>query len=155
MQQSLIAEKVDIIRKRKRDSMAKYRLENPEKSRLRQKAWRDENIVVCREKERKYYGRRFFWGKAQKLKGEGRATYKEIASLWRRQNGFCALTGRSLSRTAQLDHILPRAKGGGDCLTNLRWVCSAANLLKRDLLDADLLELCLDIIKTISPVPYL
>jgi 5-methylcytosine-specific restriction endonuclease McrA len=51
-----------------------------------------------------------------------------------------------LSRTAQLDHILPRAKGGGDHISNLRWLCPEANYAKRDLTDEEFFALCGDVI---------
>lgn len=130
--------------------MAQYRANDPEMARLKQKAWRDNNIDVRRQVEREYSRRRFFWCKANKLRGSEKANYKELASLWRVQNGLCALTGRKLTRSAHLDHIVPKSKGGLDNLGNLRWVCQEANLAKRDLLDAELLDLCRDIVSMLS-----
>lgn len=92
-----------------------------------------------------YAAKRFFWSRAMKLRGENRATFRELAALWKLQRGLCALTGRRLDRFAQLDHVKPKARGGGDELANLRWVCIAANLAKRDLSDDEFFQLCADV----------
>ena len=81
-----------------------------------------------------------------KIRGNDRATYREIASLWKTQRGQCAMTGRRLDRTAQLDHIIPRARGGGDQISNLRWVYATVNYVKRDLNDDELLALCSEVV---------
>lgn len=39
---------------------------------------------------------------------------------------------------AQLDHIVPRSRGGTDDASNLRWVHKAINLLKRGMTDEDM-----------------
>lgn len=138
------------IRERKRLSMAKTRAKDPEKARAYRNAYhatnREERIVKMRE----YAGRRFFWVKAMKLRGVNRATTRQIASLWKQQRGLCALTGRRLDRTSQLDHKLPKAKGGGDCIDNLQWLCQEANLAKRDRIDAEFVALCSDVMAWIG-----
>lgn len=94
-----------------------------------------------------YNHRRFFWSRANKLRGAGRARARDLSLLWYRQRGLCALTGRKLTReTAQLDHILPKARGGTDLPGNLRWVCIEVNLAKRDLTDSEFVELCMAVI---------
>lgn len=138
------------VREAKRLHMARRRAENPEGVRNYQRQLRAKNPERTRAKLRVYYARRFFWGRAMKLRSEGRATFREIARLWKAQRGRCALTGRRLDRDAQLDHILPRARGGGDEITNLRWVCNAANLAKRDMTDAEFQTLCADVMRWIG-----
>ena len=133
--------KVEILR-RKRDGMARLRARDPEAARAKRNAFHARNRVDQVAKMRDYYARRFFWGRAMKLRGEGRATYRELAALWKVQRGRCALTGRRLDRTAQLDHIEPKARGGTDRRSNLRWVTRAVNLAKRDLTDAEFFGLC-------------
>jgi len=99
---------------------------------------------------REYYARRFFWGRAMKLRGSNRANALDLFMMWKSQRGLCAMTGRVLARDAQLDHIIPRAKGGGDCASNLRWVCPAFNYAKRDMSDHDILSLCSDVMRWIG-----
>lgn len=130
------------IRKSKRDGMARLREKDPQAARDKRSVWHAANRDKQTAKMREYYARRFFWGRANKLRGDSRATFKELASMWKAQRGLCAITGRRLDRTAQLDHILPRARGGGDEAANLRWVCEAANLAKRDMTDSEFVALC-------------
>jgi hypothetical protein len=141
---------VEKIRERKRVSMAKARAKDPEKARAYRNAYHATNREDRTAKMREYATRRFFWAKAMKLRGASRATFKELAALWKAQHGICALTGRRLDRTAQLDHKQPKAKGGGDGIDNLQWVCAAANLAKRDLTDADFVALCGDVMAWIG-----
>lgn len=138
----------DQIREAKRRHMAQKRSSDPEAARQRGREFYSANRERITVKVRRYYAKRFFWGRAGKLKGADRASGADISRLWKAQRGKCALTGRSLDRTAQLDHIHPKAKGGTDLITNLRWVCAEANLAKRDMTDRELIELCEDILAT-------
>lgn len=90
--------------------------------------------------------RRFFYARAVNLRGPGHATARDLAAIWKRQRGLCALTGRRLDRTAEFDHIIPRVLGGSDRPENLRWTCHDANRAKRALLDADFIQLCRDVV---------
>ncbi len=132
-------------REAKRLHMAVRRAADPDAMRAYQRrlhhANRERNLAATRA----YYARRFFWGRAMKLRGDGRATPKDLARLWKAQRGKCALTGRRLDRKAQLDHIQPKARGGADHLANLRWVCLEVNLAKRDLHDAEFIALCAEV----------
>lgn len=128
--------------KAKRISMARARAENPAKFRKRGRDRYSANPEIEKAKMRAYYGRRFFWGRAMKLRGPERATTIEVARMWKRQRGRCALTGERMDRTAQLDHIVPKARGGDDSIGNLRWVTEAANIAKRHMTDAEFLALC-------------
>jgi 5-methylcytosine-specific restriction endonuclease McrA len=128
-------------RKRKREWMANAR-KNPEKriairavEKARSKARRQEYNQWQRENRQK----RFFWARAHKLKG---ISARDLASLWKRQRGLCAYTGRKLDRSAQLDHIIPKALGGTDELNNLQWVSPEVNYAKRDLTHEQFIELC-------------
>lgn len=76
-------------------------------------------------------------------------TAADLRALWDAQGGLCALTGRPLSPTAQLDHKVPVSRGGGHGLANMRWVAKEANLAKRDLTDAEFLRLCTEVIVTL------
>ena len=68
--------------------------------------------------------------------------------MYKDQRGLCALSGRKLTKTdMQLDHIIPESRGGTHAATNLRWVCQAANDAKKALMDAELMDLCRDILR--------
>ncbi len=73
----------------------------------------------------------------------------EIAALWDKQGGKCALTGRPLviGGGAGLDHKTPISKGGSREIENVRWVCFAANAAKNVMSDAELFTLCEDILR--------
>jgi 5-methylcytosine-specific restriction endonuclease McrA len=68
-------------------------------------------------------------------------TKDDFLGLWVAQEGKCAITGWDLDDAAQIDHILPIARGGGHGMDNLRWVCAAANRAKRELTDDEFIEL--------------
>lgn len=75
-------------------------------------------------------------------------TLADGEALFAAQDGRCGLTGRPLNQRAMhLDHIVPRKRGGSDELSNLRWVAAEANRMKRDLLEAELLALCREILE--------
>ncbi len=133
-------------RESKRKSMAARRAGDIEGSRAYQMNHYFRNHERNKQVMLAYQKRRFFWRKAQKLKGVGRAETRDLAKLWKAQKGRCALTGRRLDRSAQLDHITPIARGGDDTPTNLQWLCKHANLAKRDLTDAEFLGLCREVI---------
>lgn len=141
---------IEEIRERKRLYMAKKRASDPEAARAyhreRHKKNREHNVA----KMRAYYARRFFWGRAMKLRGSHRATASDLASIWKQQRGRCALTGRRLDRSAQLDHIVARARGGSDSKSNLRWLCRDANLARRELSDEEFVRLCEDVMAWIG-----
>lgn len=137
-------------RARKRESMAKIRAANPDAARAYSREYHAANRDQRTAKMREYTRRRFFWTKAMKLRGEDRATAEDLAALWKSQRGRCALTGRQLDRSAQLDHKLPKARGGDDRASNLQWLCEPANLAKRDLTDEEFVALCADVMRWIG-----
>jgi len=145
-----MARSIEETRKAKREHMAKKRAENPEKNREYQLNYHYKNHKKNKATMRAYASKRFFWSKAMKLKGENKATTKQIASLWKKQKGLCALTGKKLNRTSQLDHILPKSRGGTDYIENLQWLSKEANLAKRDLTDAEFIKLCSCVMKWIG-----
>ncbi|MHB8590786.1 MAG: HNH endonuclease [Vulcanimicrobiaceae bacterium] len=67
----------------------------------------------------------------------------ELKALWERQGGRCAITGVALTAdNVELDHVVPRSRGGTHDASNLRWVVDRFNWLKRDALDSELEDLC-------------
>jgi 5-methylcytosine-specific restriction endonuclease McrA len=136
--------------KRKREGMQNLRDRDPEMARRKRNEFHSNNREMQTAKMRKYAYRRFFWSKAMKLRGNDRATTQQIASLWRKQRGLCAITGRRLDRGAQLDHKLPKARNGGDGIENMQWVCEDANIAKRHMTDAEFVVLCADVMHWIG-----
>ena len=85
----------------------------------------------------------FFDKKARTLKNYSVGFAKQLAFLWKQQRGLCKLTGERLNReNSEIDHIIPKSKGGTNEITNLRWLLSDVNQAKRALSDEDFLSLC-------------
>lgn len=65
-------------------------------------------------------------------------------------NPTCGLTGRSInlldSRSYQLDHIIPRAKGGTNSLDNCQLACREANQAKHELTMTEFIQLCREVV---------
>ncbi|NYD88770.1 HNH endonuclease [Sphingomonas melonis] len=141
---------IEAIRKAKREHMARKRAANPEAARAYGRNYHAANREKQTAKMRAYSGRRFFWTKAMKLRSDDRATARDLAMIWKAQRGRCALTGRRLDRSAQLDHKLPRARGGGDQAGNLQWLCEEVNLAKRAMTDAEFTALCGEVMRWIG-----
>lgn len=137
----------DEVREAKRKAMAERWRSQPEKMRAYARANHAKNAAKKNAAIREMSATRIFWARALRFKG---VTAHDLASLWKRQRGLCALTGRKMDRTAQVDHILPRARGGLDDISNLQWVCAEANLAKRNLTDAEFLALCSDVMRWIG-----
>lgn len=136
------ARTADEVREDKRQQMANRRAVDPEGARAYQNANYHANRGARLVTMKAYQRRRFFWLRAGKLMGISAA---DVGRLWKVQRGRCGITGRRLNReNAQVDHIVAKARGGSDSITNLRWVCAEANLAKRDLSDAEFLALCSD-----------
>jgi|SRR3990167_4326367 len=136
--------------KAKREGMARLRAMNPGAARRKRNEFYAKNREAQKAKMRAYAKRRFFWNREMHLRGENRASASQLSAIWKTQRGLCALTGRRLDRTSQLDHIVPRSRGGGDGLGNLRWVCATVNMAKRDMTDAEFISLCSEAMRWIG-----
>jgi 5-methylcytosine-specific restriction endonuclease McrA len=68
-----------------------------------------------------------------------RTRWREILELFERQNGKCALSGLplTLGLNADLDHIVPRSRGGDNDLSNLQWVLEKVNEFKNNSLESE------------------
>lgn len=77
-----------------------------------------------------------------------------LQALWDSQGGRCALSGRDLDiRTAEVDHRVPRSRGGSDALENLRLLCPEANAAKGAMTDEELFRLCAEVLERRSQIP--
>jgi len=139
-----------VRRERNRDWMRKDRAKNPQKYRQRERARRTQPDVAARRKRvvRQWMLRRFFTSKARDISdGLDVVTGSQLAALYHRQRGRCALSGRRLTReNMQIDHVVPLAGGGWRGLENVRWVCKEANTAKWTLSDAEFIALCRDVV---------
>lgn len=65
-------------------------------------------------------------------------------------NPICSLTGRTInlsdSRSYQLDHIIPRSKGGDSSLDNCQLTCREANQAKHELTLDEFITLCREVV---------
>ena len=58
-------------------------------------------------------------------------------AIYERDAGVCQYTGEFVGRTGNLDHIVPRARGGRDSFENLVWSKSKVNSAKADKLPSE------------------
>jgi hypothetical protein len=131
-----------------------YYAANASKIQKQHKQYKDRNYITFAEYKQLYGERHFFMSKARNLCGAGEkrtpaiAKTVEVAQLWKKQRGICALSGRRLDRNnAQIDHIQAKANGGSNDISNLRWVHRDVNHAKRILSDEAFLQLCLDVVR--------
>lgn len=73
----------------------------------------------------------------------GSAKYWQLLkTMFESQKAKCALSGLSLTLgvNADLDHIVPRIKGGTDDIENLQWVLAHVNNFKSGMLEPDFFQ---------------
>ena len=65
-------------------------------------------------------------------------------------NPVCYLTGRPInledSRSYNLDHVIPKSKGGDNSLTNCQIACKEANQAKNNLSYEEFVQLCREVV---------
>lgn len=78
-----------------------------------------------------------------KLHSSKSAGIRLIELFWS-QGGICPLTGKTmrLGVDAELDHKIPRARGGSLNTSNVQWAIDWANRMKRDMLNEEFFERC-------------
>lgn len=123
------------------------------KKKNKEKQSTEEFKLQHRARMRRYNYKRFFYKRAQAIISTAIIKHEPIdyqplelakllASLWRKQNGECALTGDKLDRlNADVDHIITRKNSGPNVIHNFRWITREANRLKGGLNDDELLQL--------------
>lgn len=115
----------------------------------------------CRLCERKLQNHYYYKAKNEqpfewRLRCMQRNVSGHITALWlhsqmKLQDWKCALTGRPIDLlTCEVDHVVPRTRGGGDALDNLRLVCTRANEAKGNMTDAEFFELCAEVLRKSS-----
>jgi 5-methylcytosine-specific restriction endonuclease McrA len=146
------------VLKRKREGMRRQREDAEKRDEINarnRRRYRDSEEVRkdCRRDAVQWRERHFFTNKCRGLRRLDKeqpplkeVTAKDLWSLWKRQRGRCALTGRKLDRHAHVDHKIPRSRGGSGAIENLQWLSAYANYLKRHLTDEEFISLCRDVI---------
>lgn len=130
--------------------------EKPE-AEFRFRADRNWHVPRCKPCERKvqlhyYYKAKNTQPLEWRLRVMRNNVSKKITAEWLKkqltaQDGKCGLSGRPIDLlTCEVDHILPRTRGGSDDLENLRLVCTRANEAKGNMTDEEFLALCREII---------
>jgi 5-methylcytosine-specific restriction endonuclease McrA len=84
----------------------------------------------------------YFKNTARTHLGTGKL-WKQLKDKFEEQKGKCALSGfpMTLGVNAELDHIMPMAKGGKRNLENTQWVLRVVNRMKRDLPESEFFTL--------------
>jgi len=78
--------------------------------------------------------------------------HNELKELYNKQNGVCPISGRKIyiGDNAELDHIIPRSRGGGNNITNFQWLHVTVNQMKRNLLEEEFFALIEEIHQRIN-----
>jgi hypothetical protein len=69
------------------------------------------------------------------IRAGGRCNSYKLKKLWDKQSGKCFYTGKTLipGENASIDHIIPKADGGTDEISNLVWADNRVNSMKCDM----------------------
>lgn len=145
----------------KRIAVSKYMKElraDPERRAAHNEKRRAYYHAKAKHRERAYYDRikaEDPWGwRARNLRRNinPEITVEWLRALWESQGGKCPLSGRALHiKTAEMDHIIPRSRGGSHDLSSLRLLSPEANQAKGGMTDDEFIALCGDILGTQIP----
>lgn len=133
-QRSWYRENLIAARNKAKLSMRKIRSDPKRRAELNAKyrgQYTEQQHIYSQNLRRKH----FFRWRARNW-GNG-VTAQMLYTLWHRQMGLCALSGRKLTRTAHLDHIVSASNGGLGGIENIRWVDSWANMARQSLTDQE------------------
>ena len=80
--------------------------------------------------------------------------WKNLDELFENQKGKCAYSGREmqLGQDAELDHIIPKTRGGKTELNNLQWTIKVVNRLKKNSLEHEFFENLKELIDILQDV---
>lgn len=144
------------------EGMRRRYAKNPEKFRKRRMSyyWEHRDVILQKQRGRdkqavnsyqREYRRRHPFRLLCTLTNRGYDEKIRPVDLWgiaKRQKLLCVLTGDKLTReNISVDHIIPRAKGGRNIVSNLRLVTRETNFMKNVHLDETLLELCRKVVR--------
>lgn len=112
----------NIIGKRRRAET--WRRKHPELFKARIGKWRKKNLTKLAESARR---------RRSKKNGNGvfLVTRGDYQRAWLRQDGRCYMCWRPLEKHAQIDHVIPIARGGRHAIGNLLWACRDCNRRKQ------------------------
>lgn len=80
---------------------------------------------------------------ANELSPSHRASSGELMQILKDQEYKCALSGQDLvPEKSQLDHIVPKKKGGSDRKENLQWVTAKINRMKGSMSNEEFIRAC-------------
>lgn len=83
---------------------------------------------------------------ANELGQSQRASAGELMQILKDQEYKCALTGRDLvPEKSELDHIIPKKKGGSDLAGNFQWVTTKINRMKGTMTNEEFIRVCGDV----------
>jgi RNA-directed DNA polymerase len=136
---------------RARQTQANWRFKNKDSHRAAVKRWREKNKERAKAVDADRRKRRFFHQRAKAAvwrtkQGDVADLSKSIFWLWRKQRGRCAMTGKRLDRTAELDHIVPVSKGGKNHPDNLQWLSPEVNQCKNDMTVDEFIAVCRNVL---------
>ncbi len=136
---------------RARQTQANWRSKNKDSHRAAIKRWREKNKDRAKAVEHERARRRFFHTRAKNCvwrtkEGNVAEIRTAIFWIWKRQRGRCAMTGKRLDRTAELDHIVPVSKGGKNHPENLQWLSPEVNQCKNDMTVDEFIAVCRNVL---------
>lgn len=139
------------IKKYQREYARIWRKKNKQKQKRIRRQERLRNREKIALEKREYRRSRIFKVSRNGLKSLSKtkdyASAFDLWSLWHKQKGCCALTGRRLKRdNCHLDHIIPIARGGGHTKGNLQWLHKDVNWAKRAMLNLEFIQLCKEVV---------
>lgn len=145
-----------------RTACNKWYAKNKQKRSEYMKKWRENNKVYLRDYYEKNKSRilksnkswrefRFFYSRARRTVSRTKegcvdSLTSQIFWLWHKQRGRCAMTGKRLNRSAELDHIIPVSKGGKNEPSNLQWLAPEVNQCKNDMTVDEFMAVCINVL---------
>lgn len=124
-------------KERHNDQAARFRRNNPEKTKIIEKKGRDKR----RFKKLAEYSNRNFFRKG--LKDYYLLTAFDLWKIAKKQKLICPFTGFKLTKeNMSVDHVLPVSKGGSNHPSNIRLIHKWVNLMLGVHSDDDFLKMC-------------